>query len=288
MLEHLGVSQVVAEAKMMRAGFSGAILIVEGGTDQRFLERFISAETCRILCAHGKENALGAIQRLRPGVAGVLAFVDADFDRIVGSICEHPDVVVSDYHDVEMMLLLSPALDKVLAEYASPKKVAALTAKTRSSIRSVLLQEASRIADIRLANRRMGWGLGFKKIKHSKFVDKTTLCVDRSEAVVHVVSTSRVSGPSPDTVASELPDEEQYAEQLPDYCSGHDTTALLAIGLRRCLGGQSAQVACRENVERWLRLAFEEAHFAVTDVFAAIRLWEEANSTYCVMCARLS
>jgi len=72
-------------ARMTRTLHPGAILIVEGTTDSRVYERFVSKSKCKLIPAHGKDNAIGALSILeKKGVKGILTIIDADFWRLDG------------------------------------------------------------------------------------------------------------------------------------------------------------------------------------------------------------
>ena len=73
---------------------------------------------CDVVPSEGKRNAYHALNDLRKSKhAGVLVVVDADFSRVDGQLILDPDVVVSDDHDMESMLVKSRALVKLLIEY---------------------------------------------------------------------------------------------------------------------------------------------------------------------------
>jgi hypothetical protein len=66
-------------------------------------------------------------------------------------------------------------------------------------------------------------------------------------------------------------------------CCGHDLVAILALGLRRALGTNDAGQVRAELIERSLRLAYEAEYFRGTQLYAAIRVWEERNLPYRVL-----
>ncbi len=74
----------------------------------------------------------------------ILAIVDADFERLE-CLPNVPNLILTDTHDLETMLIQSPALDKVLAEIGSEEKIT----KFGKDIRSVLLQAGKPIGYLR-------------------------------------------------------------------------------------------------------------------------------------------
>lgn len=65
---------VANEVRMMRTQHKGALVIVEGPSDKSAFLGLLRRDTCRIVIAYGKENALAAQVILEhEGVVGVLA-----------------------------------------------------------------------------------------------------------------------------------------------------------------------------------------------------------------------
>ena len=116
--------------------FSGTFLIVEGESDRNGYKHLIDTESCRIIPAHGKENALDALDILEEDdFPGVLAVVDADFWRLEGIKPSSPNLFITDTHDLETMILKSPALGKLLTEFGSDSKIEELTQQSGKSVR---------------------------------------------------------------------------------------------------------------------------------------------------------
>ena len=283
MIDFVDGEQIAAEIKMMRAGFPGTVFIVEGETDQRLLERFINKEACEILCAHGKENVLCAVQVLnRESFTGALGFVDADFDRIDNELPTLSNVVVCDYADSEMMLLLSPALEKTLEQYASGRKCEKILKKRGfNTVRELIINEGMKLASIRYANKSNSWNLRFKGVDYKKIVDERRLVVDMERAIDFFLANS-ASNLSAEKVKDGIPPSTDSYDEF-EFCNGHDCTTLLAVGLRQCLATHSQQIASKENVEKLLRLAYEDSSFSETEVYNSIRSWEMNNENYDVL-----
>ena len=117
-------NEIANEIRMRRSQFSGTFLIVEGRDDRLFMENFISQSTCKIEVAEGKQRVCDVIYVLdKDNFDGVLGLIDADFDRIEGVPDRSQNLVMPDSHDLIMMLVNSPALDRVLTEHGSRKKL---------------------------------------------------------------------------------------------------------------------------------------------------------------------
>lgn len=119
MREHLTGDILANSVRMERQQYAGSFLVVEGTTDAAFFRAYIDGEACRIIVADDKAKALEILEILNSdSFDGAVAIVDADFDRIVGSDNPPRNVFLTDQHDLDCMLLMSPALDKLVEESA--------------------------------------------------------------------------------------------------------------------------------------------------------------------------
>ena len=118
MREFITPGRIANQIRMLRENpqwVSASFLMIEGYTDERIYKRFVDGGKCQIIVTHHKDNAKQALSMLENGrVAGVLAIVDADFDVLEGKLPASPNLLFTDAHDLETMILLSPALEHVL------------------------------------------------------------------------------------------------------------------------------------------------------------------------------
>jgi len=78
---------------------------------------------CLMVNAFNKENAINSLLMLDSNsFPGVLAIVDSDFRVLERNFPTNRNLLPTDFHDLETMLLVSPALDKVLSELDPLKK----------------------------------------------------------------------------------------------------------------------------------------------------------------------
>lgn len=121
----------IANALLIKRRYPGneslTFLLVEGDTDKRFYEAVTDKKHCAIqstgLKPSAKSTAINVLTILEQNkMAGVLAIVDADFDVLEGKQYTSPNVFLTDAHDTELMVVQSPAFEKVLREFGSEQK----------------------------------------------------------------------------------------------------------------------------------------------------------------------
>jgi len=111
---------IASEALMLRASALKTILLVEGTSDDKLLGSFVDKAEYDVVIAYGKVNLLEALEILRRKDAeGIVCLVDADFSRIDGAVIADKDIVVTEFHDLEVSLFHSSAFDRVLSELGS-------------------------------------------------------------------------------------------------------------------------------------------------------------------------
>ena len=281
MREELDAVDIANDIRMDRSQHAGAFLIVEGDTDARLYRRYVSASDCQLVPVRGKGNAIRTLLILNEAeFAGVLAIVDADFDRLDKELPAIPNLHFTDTHDLETMLLQSPALGKVLSEFGSEDKLKAFTETQQNELRNVLLASGSRVGYLRWASLQQRFNLKFEGVKFGKFVSDDTLAIDDAGLVKAVKDHSQAHHLKDDDLLAGMTALHDAQHDLWQLCCGHDLVEILSAGLRKAIGSNDAKQVEPERLNGALRLAYEFAYFCATSLYAAIREWEAANPAY--------
>lgn len=280
MKQYLTVDSVANEIRMLRSTYAGTFLLVEGESDRKFYGRFVDGTRCRIKVApdrpDGSKQCVFKILEIleRSEFAGILAIADADFERLSGFIDESPNLFRTDSHDLETMLIASPALDKVLRERGSAEKIA----NFGREIRATLLEIGLWIGIFLHLSQQEGLALRFEDLDVAKFASKQSLEMDVLKLIKNVKDKSQ----NPALNESEWRQKLQLGrQQISDpwqVCRGHDLASVLAFGLRQAWGTVASLRA--DDLERELRLAYETDYFRATQLYRAICHWEQENQPF--------
>lgn len=233
----------------------------------------------------GRDKVLAELATARSeGRVDHVAVLDADYDRIEDKLGDEPNVVWTDYHDLEVTLIASPALDKVLVELGSQEKCEKFEKEERCAVREALLSLGCELARLRWLSRRESLALTFRKQKadvfsyvdYHAFCDRASWEVDRREMVRVVLNFSLQHKLKADDLLARM-------DALPEIdslqlCVGHDLVGLLSVGLRSKLGSHNRLSI--EDLQERLRLAFERAHLERTEMYRSLRVWEQHNAPY--------
>ncbi len=260
-----------------------AFLIVEGFTDEKFYRSFIDEDKCQIIVADGKATAVEVVSLLgQEQFIGILALVDADFDVLEG-LPSPKNVLFTDTHDLETMIIKSPALAKVLREFGSQNKVATFEQHAKKNITTVMLENGLRIGYLRWASLRNGLSLTFEELEFEKFVSKEKLILDIAKLIKTVKDKSQKPGLLESDVLSKMKQLENAAHDPWHVCCGHDLVCILSLGLTKAIGTHSTKEVTPEIVEKLLRLAYERSYFVKTQVYLLIRQWEHDNTPFTIL-----
>ena len=270
---------------MMRPQYTGSIVMVEGDSDARVYGRFTDKKNCRIIPAHGKSNvliAMGIIERST--FEGILAIIDSDFSRLDCSGHESENVMDTDTHDLETMIICSKALDVVLDEFGSSARIK----KLGKPVRELLLKAAMPIGYLRWisSSKQDNLSLKFKDISFYRVINtqNKTLSTNIDKMIEEVKRYSHNAPFENDDLKIRIITLLKSGKHDPWQVSrGHDVIHILTIGLRVVFGNRNAKNVTYDQVDRIMRIAFGYSEFSETKLFSLLKKWEDGNPDFRVL-----
>ena len=224
MREFITAARKANEIMMLRSRHRGSFLIVEGSSDAKVFNNLVDSSNCKVTPAFSKETVIQVLTELeKRGAKGILAIVDSDFWVLEGKRINQPNLFVTDTHDLETMLLLSPALEKVLGEYIPGDKLSYLE-KIGTKVRELLLDVGIQIGYLRWLNYKENLGLNFESLPISQIFDPQSRALDQKQILraIKVASRSNNISISDDDLFRKI---EGLKGSSPDpwhVCQGHD------------------------------------------------------------------
>lgn len=285
MRDLLSVDRVANQIRLRRSLHKGTFLLVEGGSDKTFYERFVEKSECELVIISGKPSSkLRVISVLKileeSNFPGVLAIVDADFDRLTTPTYQKSaNLLYTDSHDLETMLFNSPAFDKVISEFGSQEKIS----QFNQDIRLIILESSISIGYLRWVSLRNRLKLAFENITFSKFIDEKTLKIDELKLIGEVKKKSQAFSLKDQDLQQQLNNQKNRNDHPWQICCGHDLVEILSFGLRKSIGSNKATDIEPISLERNLRLAYEAVYFQGTQLYSHIRIWENNNQPFRVL-----
>jgi hypothetical protein len=281
MREFLTVDRVANKIRQLRETYSGSFLLVEGKSDKVFYERFIDKLACHLEITDGKafnksnkQCAIAILEILeKSNFRGVLAIVDADFDRLQNTSVTSPNLLRTDTHDLETMLIKSPAFDKVIVMFGSEEKII----KFGRDLRTVLLESGTTVGYLRWVSQSDGLNLKFEGIEFKNFINNQTIQISEIELIKEVKNKSKAYSLDNEDLQKRLTNKKNSSHNPWQVCCGHDLVEILSIALRKAIGSNrdidvKANSHDRKNtLENFLLLAYEENYFHQTQLYLEIR-----------------
>lgn len=279
---YITADDIANEVRMTRSQYSGCFLIVEGETaDLRLYGRFIDRDVCQLVPAHGKENALAALQKLENETfGGVLAIVDADFWHLEGQQPASSNLHLTDTHDLETMIMKSPALEKLLIEFGSSKKMERFIQSRGKKTIEALLENGCYLGYLRWLSLKRKLSLTFEGLAFHRFVNEKAFTLSVREMVKTVKRKSQRHDLNEKDLEIAVLEMRESGHDPWQVCSGHDLVHLLSLGLRHVFGSNQAQQVDPELLERFLRGAYETAYFLETKLFRSLETWQAMNPPF--------
>ena len=271
---------IANEIRMQRSQHSGPFVVVEGRDDRLFYLQQVNPRSCHIKVAEGRAHVEDVIHILDDdGFEGTVGFIDNDFDVLEGQDLPSTNLIRSDYHDLECLLLESPALDCLLVEFGSAPKIEAC----EEDVRALLLKAASHLGYLRWLSHRNGYGLKFDGLSLRACVDSRDLTVDAPELVRRVRNLSTGHVPSAGVLEDGVEQLAQEEHDLWHVCSGADLIKILSIALTQKLGSNRHSIVTPDKLRSALRLAYTHQDFRSSTVHAGVLEWEERNGSFRLM-----
>lgn len=264
-------NSIANTVRMVRTsnGLKSAIL-VEGYKDVRLYSNLFDAQKCFITPAMNKMNAVSALRVLhKGGVKGVFTIIDSDFSTLIGPAWDNPDILLTDTHDLEGMLLRSQALEKLAVEHE-------IDMHSETDLRAKLLLATRQLGYLRLASERGTHRLNFENLNHANFIDARKISCDVQRMTSEVIEKSLNSRMSSAEMIDAISEIEHARHDPWIISSGHDLAAVLAL----VLSNRTGKEILSYTVERQLRLAYERAFFRQTALYSRIVAWQQLNQPF--------
>ena len=264
---------------MMRTGFDGTILVVEGITDSRLYSKFTDRKDVRLVIAHSKDKVRTSVTLLhdKRGDDKVVGIIDSDLDRLKHKRPRGP-VFMTDCRDAESMMIVSDALDDVLAEYGDQDKLALFEEKF-GDIRDRIMEGAYPVGLLMYVSERNGLGLSFKSLDFKAFIDSRNLECDIRAMINESIANTNSERTSAKYTSRLLSAEMEKNHDMKEVCRGHDLVKVLLVGLRDNFGGSNAKHLREGELGGALRLAYDDDVFVKTQLYKDTKEWCEEVGT---------
>lgn len=256
-------------------------LIVEGESDEHFFENILDCSKCKVMNLEGKAEVKKFIEEQnRANRKGYLGIVDADFEHIAGYEDKVKNVILTDVHDMEMLMLSSnPNMRRIYSELTENIIINTFEEKYQKCFIDSIMKVAYDIGLLKMVMNRPKYYVNMKDVFYSDVINKEfeldiDTLIERVKKKHHTLYEIKTEI---DILRKKDFDEFQV-------CCGHDVTSILAISFTSeqndGLGYGKRRYVDNKEIERLLRAVYDFEHFLCTKLYSSIIEWENSNNIY--------
>jgi len=281
MLSYLTPADIANTVRLTRTLHTGTIVITEGDTDARVYKRLLSKTHCRIVPSNGKSIAIQVALILNGTFSGILTIVDSDFDRLDSIPPLTVNILYTDAHDLETMLLCSLSLGKVLDELVSHSKAK----KLRKPIIDLAIQACLPLGYLRWLScpTKDNLNLRFSGILLTRFVRLPSFNTNIDLMIGEAIANTTGCTLDLAMVKTNLQTLMGQHCDVWQVCSGHDLVEMIFVGLKSHFGNRKTRRLTLELFDSMLRVAYEKSYFRTTTLHQAIVTWQNSNPGFQVL-----
>jgi hypothetical protein len=271
MSAHITPRTIFAQMRMERQAHKSTFVLLEGSSDLKRVKKVTEQSNCSYVDCFGKENVIGAIDlNLDDGHEDCIGLVDADFDRIAGLTTDIDSVVFSDFHDFDMDIICSEAVESYLSETSDLKKLTVYGGAIPFLNR--LMMDIKPLSILRYVNQTRNLRYNLQGLQLHEFFDGYSICTAK---MIECVSQGAFgSNNHRQLIQAEIDRLLPLDFDLLQLTNGHDLFAALGICLRNRIGSRSVPQTWRSEVEMHLRLVYSTSDFRKTQAYAKIAEWQ--------------
>lgn len=263
------------------------VILVEGRNDKNFYFKNFNFDERRVYFFYpplptdnNKEIILNLI-KVKQTFAKFCAIVDADFDRITNKIPKQSNIFLTDYHDLEMGIFMSNAINKILDEINIIKRVILekfIKKLNGSNFREIIFKKSTLLAKLRFLNLSNNWNLSFKQLHNSNFFDYEYF--DKEEKCIHYLLSyhNSIKKYRPlDTItiknALKMYSATHQNFDYPQYCHGKDVCKIMMYYFNHDLRNRR-----KFDIDLFtVKLSHEESFFHQTNLYSNVVNWIKNN-----------
>ncbi len=265
-------------------------LILEGNDDYNFYMSVIENDKMvNPICAYGSERVIEIIEKIESEKSNkplkILGIIDRDYLEPLKKLPRSNNILITDYRDLECMMIDSPAFSNIVRELGSKNKIKSIGGT--SAVKQHLLHAGKIIGELRYYSQLSGFHWSFQKLDIEKILDKKTMNVDQVKLISHLNAqqNNNITRLTND-VCLKAKHAASFAlcQKLSKYfshdlliCRGHDLMSILNYALRTYCGTLNANEWTVEKLEAVFRIAYVP-YFSKTKLHTSINSWINNNS----------
>lgn len=250
------------------AGTNKVWVLVEGESDVRIFKKIINGGDVSVEQVHGGVESLRrAMMGLNEETSRVIGIRDADFLHLNNEKEDIENLMITDVHDMELMMIKSDVtLNNLIIEYLLPESTKA------TELRYDLLKALKFLGGIKWYNDIQNCKLNFKGLSLGNYFNPESMIYDEDRCVndVNIRSKNRLMDVEKSNILELLLGVDDYYNLI----NGHDFIKALALTISHRVGGAAIKDS---TIARLLRVSYTADEFRNTDLYDSLVCWNREN-----------
>lgn len=277
-------------AASLNKTFRGCYFYVEGSTDSCMWRNFLDDKNVKIVACNGWKNVVETVSKTLADGNKCLGVVDLDFqDFIPDGEKIHPNVFMTDDHDIEMMIYHSGDYLKAINGLDPNGKRQQYEGDNNIRLLDEVKAIVDNIARLRIIVKKNKLDLVFRNMnKKQEFsypnyegiLDKHTYTYVSDDKLIQFLTVwsngITKAHVTPAEITPLFSEEKAREYDMWKFLNGHDMTLILYILLKKKV--KLSGLTNAETLERNLYVAYERASLQQTELYAKIQEYAEHNN----------
>lgn len=248
-------------------------VLLEGDDDCKIFKRLLASH-CKVETFSGGVEKLQECLQILVNDSSfrglIIGIRDADFLHLAGRTSGLPELFLTDFHDLEMMMVYADeTFEAIMAEFS--------TSQNDLLVREKLLESLRFVSYLRWWNDQNNAELRFKAVSYGGIFEGNTLKIDAEKYLMKLISVS------PNAIEKDINLLTLYAKSLEkathdlfQLCNGHDFMKILSL----YINGIRTQDHINDiRLSAHFRTAYSKPVFYKTQLYANLQKWASENNT---------
>ncbi|MEZ8414262.1 DUF4435 domain-containing protein [Vibrio splendidus] len=251
------------------------ICLVEGDSDLKLFGKVAKSNDLCYEPTNGRKELINVMTSISSDYSDKLfAICDADFNRLNNICLSNHNILMTDYHDSEMLILHSKAIHGFIDEHVSKEFIE----QSKEVLLRACLETAYQIGILRWYNESESVNLKFKGLNYSEFVqvEMFSFDLDLEKLIDTLIIRSKKLAQSitKEVILTKFLEYRERNACEKQVCCGHDVTNLLSIALNRTDLSTVGNLS-HLGVESDLRLSYNQSDFNRTSLYTNLMVkWQ--------------
>ena len=255
-------------------------VLLEGRTDIKLFRKLFSSDCVDINELNGKPKLVEALETLlAEDNLQVIGIKDADFEYL-DNTPQINNLFVTDYHDMEIEMIESQALNSVIHEHSSENCHNSFLNNMKGNIYSI----AENIGYTRwineIENNQNGqYILRFKGLNFNDFIEVKSCNLEFNlDYFLESLLAHSIDCPmDKNDLIQKINELKEYSADKRQLCNGHDLTQLISMFFSSRENRDRGNIN-QDKIEEGLRLSYHFDDFKQTHLFQNLTSWSQTNN----------